>query len=98
MSGPGKWELEAHKASRPTKHHVVTTIKAIPTATHMMFVKLYQDGVLKAVVSQNTDGLHRRSGIPANGKPLLMISSYLGPLVPNQFDHEAEATCLYVSV
>ena len=60
--------MEAHKASRPTKHRVVMTTKAIPTATHMMFVKLFQEGTVKAVISQNTDGLHRRSGLPANGK------------------------------
>ena len=63
-TGPGKWELQAHKASRPSKHRVAMPTKAIPTATHMMFVKLHQEGILKAVVSQNTDGLHRRSGLP----------------------------------
>lgn len=36
----------------------------------MMFVKLYQEGIVKAVVSQNCDGLHRRSGLPTTGEPL----------------------------
>ena len=66
-TGPGKWELKAHGTSRSTKHHVVLTTKAIPTATHMMFVKLYQEGIVKAVISQNCDGLHRRSGLPTRG-------------------------------
>ena len=60
--------------------------KAIPTATHMMFVKLHQEGILKAVVSQNTDGLHRRSGLPKTSIQLtssievgdvIIMSSYL---------------------
>jgi len=37
-----------------------------PTATHMSLVKLQEIGKLKFLVSQNTDGLHLRSGIPIN--------------------------------
>jgi len=44
------------------------TIKAIPTASHMALVSLMTSGpkYLKCLISQNTDGLHRRSGIPPN--------------------------------
>ena len=59
--------MRAHGKLRPANRRVVSTIKAIPTATHMMFVKLYQEGVIKAVISQNCDGLHRRSGLPTKG-------------------------------
>lgn len=40
--GPGVWELQSKKTSRDKKHKVTTTLKAIPTATHMMIVKLYE--------------------------------------------------------
>jgi len=36
--------------------------KALPSFTHMAFVALEQGGFLKYLVSQNTDGLHMRSG------------------------------------
>lgn len=40
--------------------------KAHPTKAHMSMVELMNKGYLKHVISQNTDGLHRKSGIPAD--------------------------------
>lgn len=60
--GPeGAWTLRAQGRERAGK--AVSTLQAIPTATHMALVELQDRGLLKYVVSQNCDGLHRRSGI-----------------------------------
>ena len=66
-AGPGKWELQAHKQVRSSKCKTTDVTKAVPTVTHMTFVKLYEEGLLKCVISQNVDGLHRRSGLPQKG-------------------------------
>ena len=44
----------------------VTIQKAIPSKTHMAMVELMEKKHLKHVVSCNVDGLHRKSGIPAD--------------------------------
>jgi len=60
--GPeGVWTLQATGGTRTSA--TTTTLKAIPTLTHMSMVELQKKGYLKYVVSQNCDGLHRRSGI-----------------------------------
>ncbi|CAG8114368.1 unnamed protein product [Penicillium olsonii] len=59
--GPnGNWTLRAQGRPR-TKH--ADTLTAIPTPSHMALVELQNRGILKYLVSQNCDGLHRRSGI-----------------------------------
>ncbi|KAJ4294916.1 hypothetical protein N0V88_005155 [Collariella sp. IMI 366227] len=60
--GPeGAWTLEAQGRQRTTA--TVSTMQAIPTLTHMALVELQNQGVMKYLISQNCDGLHRRSGI-----------------------------------
>ncbi|KAK5697343.1 hypothetical protein LTR97_007480 [Elasticomyces elasticus] len=63
--GPnGKWTLEAQGKRLQTSSQC--TLQAIPTQAHMALVKLQHEGKLKHLVSQNCDGLHRRSGIDAD--------------------------------
>eukprot|EP01006_Ploeotia_vitrea_P012727 TRINITY_DN33643_c0_g1_i1.p1 TRINITY_DN33643_c0_g1~~TRINITY_DN33643_c0_g1_i1.p1 ORF type:complete len:455 (-),score=48.37 TRINITY_DN33643_c0_g1_i1:220-1449(-) len=61
--GPdGVWTLAA-KGLRP-KSKAVAITKAVPTPAHMSLVTLMKSGYLKHLISQNVDGLHRKSGIP----------------------------------
>jgi len=50
---------QGRKRTTPT----TSTLKAIPTTTHMALVQLQNVGILKYIISQNCDGLHRKSGI-----------------------------------
>mmetsp|Transcript_9984 Transcript_9984/g.34990 ORF Transcript_9984/g.34990 Transcript_9984/m.34990 type:complete len:447 (-) Transcript_9984:173-1513(-) len=63
-TGPGVWELRAKKQARSARAKTTSTLKAIPSVTHMALVQLEREGHLKFLVSQNTDGLHLRSGFP----------------------------------
>jgi NAD-dependent SIR2 family protein deacetylase len=64
-TGPGAWEKLATKAPGDAKKYVKRAMaSAVPTLTHMSFVKLMEEGYLKFLISQNVDGMHRKSGIP----------------------------------
>lgn len=71
-TGPGCWETAANKQKfeqekkKPgaDKSTLRTSIqKAYPSLTHMALVELMEQKHLKHIVSQNVDGLHRKSGI-----------------------------------
>ena len=63
-TGPGVWELRAHGGpTAPKGRHIVPIIRALPSPTHMAIVKLHQANKVAFTVSQNVDGLHRRSGL-----------------------------------
>jgi len=76
-TGPGCWEKAAYrdkykqdliKAGKPLPNAMrvpfnVTIQQARPSPTHMALVELQDRDMLKFVISQNIDGLHRKSGI-----------------------------------
>lgn len=67
-TGPGVWELrDRGLKGRSKKDKSISVMKAIPSVSHMAIVELYESGVLKMLVSQNTDGLHLRSGMNPKG-------------------------------
>ena len=47
----------------PQRAKTVPFLKALPSPTHMAIVRLHKAGLVKFTVSQNVDGLHRRSGL-----------------------------------
>ena len=61
-TGPGAWEI---KATGSTKKPASTTpiMRAMPTYTHMAIAALAKAGLVKFVVTQNFDSLHRKSGL-----------------------------------
>jgi hypothetical protein len=62
--GPqGVWTLSRIGGPRNT----MNLSQALPTYSHYALTELYRKDVIKYVVSTNLDGLHRRSGIPADG-------------------------------
>ena len=61
-TGPGCWEKLAQGQKSNRKTVKTNMLQAIPTKCHMALVALERKGILKFLVSQNVDGLHRRSG------------------------------------
>ena len=69
-TGAGCWTKKAMgqaAAAAASKNTLRTQIqKAYPSLTHMAMTELMERNHLKYIVSQNVDGLHRKSGIPAH--------------------------------
>lgn len=63
-TGPGNYEQsdEEKQKRKFLISHLVQT--AIPTKSHMAIKALFDNGYISNVISQNTDGLHFKSGIP----------------------------------
>eukprot|EP01012_Entosiphon_sulcatum_P007269 TRINITY_DN1364_c0_g1_i1.p1 TRINITY_DN1364_c0_g1~~TRINITY_DN1364_c0_g1_i1.p1 ORF type:complete len:527 (-),score=53.23 TRINITY_DN1364_c0_g1_i1:70-1602(-) len=62
--GPeGIWTLLAQDKEIPKP--LVEIEAAVPTKTHMAIVQLMETGLVKFLISQNIDGMHRKSGVPS---------------------------------
>jgi len=62
-TGPGVWELP--KVDRPAGNILDQCVRAVPGRSHRVLARLWRASLLQHVISQNVDGLHRKSGIPA---------------------------------
>ncbi len=63
--GPeGVWTLRAKGLRPKLPRKPMSQIE--PNASHYALVELYKLGLLKFIISQNVDNLHRKSGIPSN--------------------------------
>ena len=60
----GQWSAAEAADERSRRAKAVPTTRAVPSQSHMALVGLQRAGILRGVISQNTDGLHRRSGFP----------------------------------
>jgi len=79
-TGAGAWTIRAEEAKtgqRVNQSGVrrVGMLQAIPSHAHMALVEMQRAGICKFLVTQNTDGLHRRSGFPT--QHLAEVSSTL---------------------
>eukprot|EP00928_Gymnodinium_smaydae_P041587 TRINITY_DN28122_c0_g1_i2.p1 TRINITY_DN28122_c0_g1~~TRINITY_DN28122_c0_g1_i2.p1 ORF type:complete len:344 (+),score=19.33 TRINITY_DN28122_c0_g1_i2:56-1087(+) len=61
-TGPGMWERP--KSDSPPQGNILEQCaRAAPGRTHGVLFRLWKAGILKHIISQNVDGLHRKSGI-----------------------------------
>ena len=92
-TGPGAWELRARDAVRPAAAVTTKPLRAIPTLAHRALVALHARGDLAHVVSQNTDGLHRRSGVPVGALSELHGNSNLETCTSCGAEYLRDAQC-----
>lgn len=88
--GPnGVWTRRAQGAAAP---NCIPLVQALPTRCHNFIKKLIDENTAKYVVSQNVDGLHRRSGIPRDRLSELHGNTFLEVCwkCGEDYEHEQE--------
>lgn len=58
------WSKSEQSEDAARRSKTTSTLQAIPTQSHMALVAMAKAGMLRGLISQNCDGLHRRSGFP----------------------------------
>lgn len=58
------WSKNEKRVNAARTAKTTSTLQAIPTQSHMALVAMAKAGMLRGLISQNCDGLHRRSGFP----------------------------------
>ncbi|CAK0826570.1 unnamed protein product, partial [Prorocentrum cordatum] len=85
-TGPGLWERPKDAAPPPGAPRggiLEQCARARPGRTHGVVQRLWEAGRLRHVISQNVDGLHRKSGIPRRA-----LSELHGNIPKKQMWHE----------
>ena len=60
-----QWTAEEKAEEQARRRRTKSCLNAIPTPSHMALVAMQRAGIVRGLISQNCDGLHRRSGFPA---------------------------------
>jgi len=63
--------IQIQASAQPAVKTQISFESAKPTLTHRAITKLADEGILKYCVTQNVDGLHRRSGLPRSKHSIL---------------------------
>jgi len=86
-TGPGMWERP--KCERP-EGILEQCVRAQPGRTHGVLFRLWQQGILKHIISQNVDGLHRKSGVPVEALSELHGNIFVERCVRCGHEHERD--------
>lgn len=87
-TGPGLWELP--KNERQKGNLLDECVKAKPGRTHVVLTQMWRAGMLKHIISQNVDGLHRKSGMPLQALSELHGNLYIERCDRCGREHERE--------
>lgn len=85
-TGPGLWERP--KSAEGTTNILEQCAKAQPGRSHLFLFRLWKAGMLKHIISQNVDGLHRKSGIAPSALSELHGNIFVERCQSCQYEYE----------